>query len=159
MKKITFISIFCFIALINNYSQTKQESIKELFKLTKQDSMIDKTFNAMLPSMFKQMESQVKDSASKARSQEMRDYSFQKVKEIAKVMINEDMVIIYDKFFSQDEINDFISFYKSPSGQKFVNVTPDIQKELMAIMMQKYMPEMQKSMKAKMEEMKVNSKK
>ena len=159
MKTITFISLFCFIVIINNYSQTKQESIKELFKLTKQDSMIDKTFNAMLPIMFKQMESQIKDSTSRARSQEMKDYSFQKVKEIVKMMINEDMVIIYDKYFSQDEINDFIGFYKSQSGQKFVKVTPDIQKELMTIMMQKYMPDMQKSLKAKMEEMKVNSKK
>jgi uncharacterized protein len=138
---------------------TKQESIKELFHIMKQDSMIDKTFSSMLPAMLNQMQGQIKDSASRARSKEMMNSTMQTVKEITKKLRNDDIVIIYDKYFSQEEINDFIKFYKSPSGQKFIKVTPDIQKELMTIMMQKYLPEIQKSMKAKMEEMKSNSQK
>jgi uncharacterized protein len=69
-------------------------------------------------------------------------------------MINEDMVTLYDKYYTQNEINDFIIFYKSPSGQKFTKVSPDIQKDLMMVMMQKYMPEIQKTIKTKIDELK-----
>lgn len=154
MKTLILISAFCFVTIINSYSQTKQESIKELFHLMKQDSIMDKTFSSMLPSMISQFQGPVKDSASAARSKELMNSSIETMKVIMKKLIDEDMVIIYDKYFSQNEINDFISFYRSPSGQKFINVTPDISKDVMMIMMQKYVPEMKNSMKAKMEELK-----
>jgi len=57
------------------------------------------------------------------------------------------MVDLYDKYFTQSEINDYITFYKSPSGQKFLKATPDLQKDMMNILMQKYMPDMQKTIK------------
>ena len=81
------------------------------------------------------------------------------MRDIAKRMMDEDMVTIYDKNFNKKEIKDFIRFYKSRSGQKFIKTQPEIQKELMPILFQKYMPEIQKSIKAKMEEMKANAKK
>ena len=62
------------------------------------------------------------------------------------------MALIYDKYFNQEEINDIISFYKTPSGHKWIKSTPEITKELMTVMMQKYMPEIQKAMKEKAEE-------
>jgi hypothetical protein len=78
---------------------------------------------------------------------------------IMKKMMDEDMVALYDKYFSQKEINDYIAFYKTPSGQKFIKVTPDISKDLMMIMMQKYVPQIQEAIKAKTEEMKMSEKK
>jgi uncharacterized protein len=154
MKKLIFALAFCFIAYSIGYSQTKQESVKELFQLMRSDSLIDKMFATTIPAMLKQMQGQTKDSATLARSNELRNSMMQTVKEISKKMINEDMVTLYDKYFTQNEINDLISFYKSPTGQKFIKVTPDIQKEIMTAMYQKYMPEMQKSLKAKTDEMK-----
>ena len=74
------------------------------------------------------------------------------MKNITNRMLNEDMVLIYDKYFNQEEINDIISFYKTPSGHKWIKSTPEITKELMTVMMQKYMPEIQKAMKEKAEE-------
>lgn len=142
--------MICAVAAINSYSQTKQESIKELFHLMKQDSLIDKMFTSMTQSML----SQINDSTARANSKEMMNSTRQTVLEISKKIINEDVVVLYDKYFSQNEINDFIAFYKSPSGQKLINVTPDIQKDMMMVMMQKYMPEIQKSFKAKSEEIK-----
>ena len=67
------------------------------------------------------------------------------MKPIMNKMLNEDMVAIYDKYFTESEIKDYIAFYKSPSGQKFVNVTPAMQTDIMNIMMQKYMGEIQKA--------------
>jgi len=156
MKKVVLVILFCTAAFISSYSQTKQESIKELFHLMQQDSLMDKMFTSMIPPMMKQMQSQmpVKDSTARARTNEMMSSTMQTVKEITKRMINEDVVLLYDKYFSENEINDFITFYKSPSGKKLIKVTPDIQKDLMMVMMQKYIPEIQKAIKSKTDEMK-----
>ena len=67
------------------------------------------------------------------------------MKPIINKMMNEDMVAIYDKYFTDSEIKDYIAFYKSPSGQKFVNVTPALQADIMNIMMKDYMGEIQKA--------------
>ena len=159
MKKAVFVFLICATSFLSSSAQPKQELIKKLFKVMHQDSIIDKTFSTMIPAMLKQITSSAKDSLAKARSQEMIKATMPIMRDIAKRMMDEDMVIIYDKNFNKKEIKDFIRFYKSRSGQKFVKTQPEIQKELMPIMFQKYMPEMQKSIKAKMEEMKANEKK
>ncbi len=154
MKKSVLVLLFCGAVFFNGYSQTKQELIKELFKVMHQDSVIDKTFSSIIPSMFSQMQSQAKDSTGRARAQEAMKATLPVMKGIIKRMMDEDMVAIYARNFSENEIKDFITFYKSPSGQKFVRTQPEIQKELMPIFVQKYLPEIQKATKEKMEEMK-----
>lgn len=159
MKKVILVLMICIPSLMG-YSQTKQESIKELFHVMQQDSIMDKMFNSMIPSMINQMKSQhpENDSLSNARSNEMMKAMMQTTRLIMKKMMDEDMVVLYDKYFSQKEINDYIAFYKTPSGQKFIKVTPDISKDLMGIMMQKYVPEIQNAIKTKVEEMKTQDK-
>jgi hypothetical protein len=160
MKKVVLVLMICIPSLMG-YSQTKQESIKELFHVMQQDSIMDKMFSTMIPSMMSQMErpNATKDSLATARSNEMMKSTLQTTRGILKKMMDEDMVALYDKYFSQKEINDYIVFYKSPSGQKFIKVTPDISKDLMGIMIQKYIPEIQNAIKAKAEEMKMSEKK
>ena len=154
MKKVVLVLGISCVVFINSFSQTKQESIKGLFHLMKQDSLIEKTFSSIIPTMMSQLQSQINDSASKVRVNNMMNSILLQTKEISKKMINEDMVLLYEKYFTQAEINDYLAFYKTPSGQKFINVTPDLQKDLMTIMMQKYMPELQKSIKEQTEEIK-----
>jgi hypothetical protein len=160
MKKVILVLMICIPSLMG-YSQTKQESIKELFHVMQQDSIMDKMFSSMIPSMIEQMKSQhpINDSLANARSNEMMKAMMQTTRLIMKKMMDEDMVALYDKYFSQKEINDYIAFYKTPSGQKFIKVTPDISKDLMGIMMQKYVPEIQNAVKTKVEEMKMSEKK
>jgi len=121
----------------------------------RQDSLMDKMFKSTFPLIMKQMQSRMvtKDSASRARANLLLDNSKQTMNEISKRIIDEDLVLVYEKYFSQNEINDFIVFYKTPSGQKLIHTAPDIQKELRMIMMQKYIPEIQKTIKAKAEEL------
>jgi hypothetical protein len=160
MKKVILVLMICIPSLMG-YSQTKQESIKELFHVMQQDSIMDKMFSSMIPSMIEQMKSQhpMNDSLENARSNELMKATMQSTRLILKKMMDEDMVALYDKYFSQKEINDYIAFYKTPSGQKFIKVTPDISKDLMGIMMQKYVPEIQNAVKTKVEEMKMSEKK
>jgi len=151
MKKVILAAVLCLSVFCNSYSQAKQESIKQLFHLMQTDSLIDKMFSSMIPQILNQQQMQITDSISRvAFNTKMRSMMLI-VKEISTKLINEDMVVLYDKYFSQAEINDFISFYKTPSGQKMINMTPDIQKDLMTVMMQKYMPEMQKSIMVQFE--------
>jgi uncharacterized protein len=155
MKKLVLVLMICIPSLMS-YSQTKQESIKELFHIMQQDSLMDKTFSSMVPAMMEQMKSQhpIKDSLANARSNEMMKSTMKATRVILKKMMDNDMVTLYDKYFSQKEINDYIAFYKSDSGKKFIKVTPDLSKDLMMIMMQKYVPEIQNTIKEQFEEMK-----
>jgi len=150
MKRTVFAFFLCFAVFAGVFSQTKQESIKELIHIMKNDSMINKTIDAMVPSMVNQMQSQLKDSTARARSVEIMKAAMESAKELAP-KITEEMVVIYDKYFTEKEISDFIVFYKSPSGQKYISVMPEIMKDLMGDMMKNYIPEMQKSLKAKLE--------
>jgi hypothetical protein len=159
MKKVILVSVFCFVAFINGYSQTKKESIKELFNLMQTDSLIDKMSASIAPSMLNQMPGQLTDSVKRARSAELMISIMPSVKELIKKILDENMVDIYDKYFTQNEINDYISFYKTPSGQKLIQVSPDIQKDLMEVMSQRYMPELQKNLKVKFDELMKNEKK
>lgn len=145
MKKLIFASILCVLSMANSQAQTKQASIKELFHLMQTDSIIEKTFASIVPSILSQMPNAPTDAASLAKKDKIMEGVMKIAKDICNKMINEDMVLIYDKYFTQTEIDDFIRFYKTPAGQKFIKMTPAIQGDLMNVMMQKYMPEMTKS--------------
>jgi hypothetical protein len=152
MKKSIFLILFSVCFFSGSFAQSKQESIKELFLIMKNDSMMNKMLDSMIPSMASQMQSQVKDSVASAKSINIMNVSMQAVKGLIPQMMG-DMALIYDKYYTEKEIKDFIVFYKSPSGQKSLNLAPEIMKEFMGTMMQKYMPEIQKTMAAKMEEL------
>jgi uncharacterized protein len=151
MKKSIFLLLFSVCFFSGAFAQSKQESIKELFHIMKNDSMMNKMLDSMVPTMASQMQSQMTDSLARAKSTDRMNVSMQAVKGLVPQMLD-DMALIYDKYFTEKEIKDFIVFYKSPSGQRYLSQTPEIMKEFMGTMMQKYMPEMQKAMKAKMEQ-------
>jgi len=154
MKKLTIFAII-FITFTNiGQAQTKQESIKILFKVMQVDSMMEKMFSNVIPTIQKQMQSYYMSDTSLIKKRDIMFENITKIsKNMANKMMNEDMLALYDKYFTQDEINDFIKFYQSPSGKKFTQLMPEMQKEIMEISMKKYMPEIQKSIRAEMEEL------
>lgn len=140
-------------------SSTKQEKIKNLFALMHQDSLIIKTFDGMASSMALNMATMFSDTTytnhgvdvSKI-SQKLMERSMKKSKENALRLLNEDMVDIYDKYFTTEEIEDFTIFYKSKSGQKMLNQMPAISKDVMEIMSAKYQKDLQQSFMKDIEE-------
>lgn len=159
MKKLLFILTFCLAITANTYSQSKQELIRELFTVMQTDSVMDKTFASVFNTITGKMITQAKDSLSRARAQEMMKVMVPAMKEIIKRMRDEDLVSIYDRYFTESEIKDFIAFYKTPSGQKLTESQPAIQKDLTTIMIQKYIPEIQRITKEKIEEIKAKENK
>ena len=116
----------------------------------KQDSRIDKTFKSIMPARLAQISANARESTSKAKMQEVMKTSFDVVKKMPDRLI-EDMIPIYEKYFTEDEIKDYLSFYRSTSGQKMIDEMTAISGDLMKVMMEKYMPDIQKSYKKQFE--------
>jgi uncharacterized protein len=150
MKKITLIVVLFLFACYTGYSQTKQESIKELIQLSQQDSTMERSMNAVMTGMSAAFKDQ-KDPAAIARTQEMMKASMEAATDMMKKFRDEDMVQIYDKHFSHQEINDYIAFYKSPSGKKMISSMPAVQKDILSLMSQKYLPQLMEEMKKQRE--------
>ncbi len=118
------------------------------------EKMMEKTMGNMMNVMKQQMASKVQGEDAKVKMEKMYAFITEESTTMVQNMINEDMVGLYDKHFTEAEIKDFIAFYQSPSGQKFLTETPALTGELMGIVMQKHMPAFQERIKAKMEELK-----
>ena len=157
------LSIALFFALTTQglaQNLTKKEKIKTLFALMHQDSLVIKTIDGMTSSMIKNMTRIFSDTSySKMNldisiiTQKLMENSMQKSKENALKLLNVDMVDIYDKYFTIEEINDFSVFYKSKSAQKMLTQMPDITKDIMNIMTTKYQTDIQQSFMTEIEEM------
>lgn len=146
MKKIILVLLLSIPVYFNVQAQTKQENIKELFALMQADSMAAKMMNSMLPILINQSSPNM-DPTAKSQRAEMVNKMTSVLTNITTRLINEDMVQLYDKYFSEKDIKEMNAFYKSDAGKRMIQVTPDLNKEMMMIMMTKYLPEMQKSFK------------
>jgi len=132
---------------------TKKEKIKGLFALMHQDSLIIKTFDAMTTSMVSNMTKIFSDTTytnigidAAEISQRLIAKTMKKSKDNALNLLNFDMVDIYDKYFTSEEVDDFSNFYKSKSGQKLLTQMPNITKDIMTVMTTKYQSDFQQSL-------------
>jgi len=146
MKKIILVLLFSIPILLNCQAKTKQENIKVLFQLMQTDSVVEKMMNSMLPMLTNSM-SQPKDSTAKVQLDATMKKMTQVMMVITKRLINEDMTALYDKYFTESEIKDLVTFYKSQAGRKMIAVMPDLNKEIMMILITKYIPEIQQMLK------------
>lgn len=153
MKKLILLTAVCSLLCLTVHAQTKQQSIKDLLRIMQQDSLMQKTMQATMGAMASHS-APGQDPAAKAKVMAAMSASMEVTTRIMKKFMDEDMVQIYDKNFSQNEINDFIAFYKSSSGQKMLNSMPAVQTDVMAIMYQKYVPLMMQEMKKKVDDLK-----
>lgn len=153
MKKLILFTAVCSLLCLTVHGQTKQQSIKDLLRIMQQDSLMQKTMQATMTAMASHS-APGQDPAAKAKVMAAMSSSMEVTTRIMKKFMDEDMVQIYDKNFSQKEINDFIAFYKSPSGQKMLSSMPAVQTDVMAIMYQKYVPLMMQEMKKKIDDLK-----
>lgn len=161
MKSITLIiaSLITFNVCSLAQSTPKKEAIKELLAIMHQDSLMVKMMKQMTTAMSTGMnatmqKANIADTFYSNNSKMMMDKSMEATKGIMLRMVKEDMVDVYDKYFSMQEIQDFMIFYKSKSGQKLLEKTPDLSNDMITIMQTKYGAEMQQAMMKAMEEMK-----
>jgi hypothetical protein len=176
MKKVLVLVTILIAIHAGVFAQTKRESIQEMLRIMQQDSLMDKMISGMIPSLVANQKAFLSEVSPKlkvnATSQEKAKYqadqkkrdsimakadvimkeSMESAKKMLKSFMDNDMVDVYDRHFTHAEINDYIAFYKSPSGAKMLKIMPAVQKDIMSIMMQKYLPEMQKKIIERMKE-------
>jgi uncharacterized protein len=160
--KQTVLIVGLFLTLVTqskSQSLTKKEKIKALFTIMKQDSLMIKTMDGITRSMVDHMTNMYKDSTYSKMEVDvsimvtkLMEKSLQKSKENALKLLHVDMVDIYDKYFTVEEIDDFTNFYKSQSGQKMLTQTPNISQDIMTIMTTKYQSDFQQTIMKDLEE-------
>jgi len=106
-----------------------------------------------MTSVIKQQNATLKDQGENVYNEYM-EFVGQETKAFTRRMINGDMVDIYTKYFTNEDIQNFIQFYSSPSGKKMIDLMPVVQKELMTSMINKEMPALQAKFEKKLEELK-----
>jgi hypothetical protein len=141
MRRITTAVILCFVLVVYTHAQTKQALIKELFQVMQKDSILDRAMKSGFPTMVKMIP--IKDPQKVDSIKLDVQERLEKYKEVVNKLQEEEMAL-YDKKFTQSELEDLLAFYKSPTGQKFVRCSSEIQRELQLITTQKYMQELLK---------------
>jgi uncharacterized protein len=157
MKRIILLTLFVGLVSLNASAQTKKDKIAELLKVMQSEKMINTIFDNMTTMIQQQVSSLTdqKDAKKDSLAKVYMDFVMKETKDFAQRLMNEDMPLIYDKYFTENEIQKYINFYKTPEGKKLLDQTPAIQNELMTIMMSKYMPELTEKFKKKAEELKM----
>jgi len=115
MKKIVFVGIF--LSCISGYSQTKKEKIAELVQLSG-IGFQKMGLKGRFIQEFKNRYPSVTEAFWKGIEQ--------------KIDINElinKTGILFEKYYSEEEIDELLKFYKSPLGKKMIENMPQIMKE------------------------------
>lgn len=106
--------------------QAKYKAIEELLYVMKADSLMERTIDQMSKVI-------VSGYSDPNENKEFMDEFKSKfnTKEVLQLVSS-----IYDKYYTYDDIEQLIKFYKSPIGQKMLSVTPDIASESMKVGME-----------------------
>ena len=150
MKKI--FSLFLFLTITAN-AQVSKEKVVELINVMQADKMIDQMMDQMVPMMQQQLKASLKTEEEKQKIEKINTIVIEESKTFTNNIVNGPMVDIYAKYFNEKDINYMIQFYKSETGNKLLELTPTISKELMERMMQNEMPKFQEKIKTRIKEL------
>lgn len=128
----------------------KRALIKELFEVTRAGKLAQGATDAMLNEMEKtlpQILSATLDNTSELKPEEREELrktigeSAVRVHRRMRALMSEKINMVeiteqmsyplYDKFFTEDELKGLLSFYRSPVGQKSIDVMPALMQESM----------------------------
>lgn len=154
MKKFFLLSILTLYFTMSAIARDKITDIKYLLKLVNSEQVSDAMINSMIPVLKQQASEKIQENSAKEKFNSLMDTLIIEMKELSNKLVNEELVNIYAKHFTHEEIKDLITFYESPIGRKILEKSLEITKELMNAMMTKYMPEFQKNLNKKLEELK-----
>ena len=136
MKKIFVMAVLIFSMSITGFSAetAKQRKIKELFQIMDIQATTNEMSQMILNDEGSMNLSKNQKAALQKEMKSMMDYVLNKQAEL------------YDRHFTEQEIDDILNFYKTPAGKKIIEETPKITKELFTDLMENYYPDMIKRM-------------
>ena len=118
-KTIVVLSVCLTTVLTHAQSNSKQEKIQQMLELTGAGKLGIQVMNQMMTNF--------KSTYPKVDQEFWNDFK----KEVKADDIVNLMIPIYDKHYSENDIEQLILFYKSPIGRKTIAVTPLITQESM----------------------------
>ena len=132
MKKLFIITMLVFTINITVFSAEtpKQKKIKELFQVMDIQAATNEMSEMILNDTDSMKLSKNQKAAMQKEMQSMMDYVLNKQAEL------------YDRHFTEQEIDDILNFYKTPAGKKIIEETPKITKELFTDLMENYYPDL-----------------
>ena len=140
MKKLLLIITICSISLsVSAQTTSKEAKIRNLLKITKTDQLAVQGMDQMI-SMFKSSNSDVSTKFWDELKKEMDVNSLITL-----------IVPIYDKYYSESEIEELTAFYNSPIGKKTIETLPKLTQESM-VAGQQWGLEMGQKIQAKLKE-------
>ena len=120
MKKLAFTCLVCCLCTISYSQASKKEKIEKLLDVTGSGKMGAQVVQSLVPSF---------QRAHPDVPQQFWD-------DFAKAVKPEDlvalMVPIYDKYYTEEDIDQIIAFYNTPVGKKMISTTPMVMQESMA---------------------------
>ena len=120
IKKTIVVLSFCLTTVLTHaQSNSKQEKIQQMLELTGAGKLGIQVMNQMMTNF--------KSTYPKVDQEFWNDFK----KEVKADDIVNLMIPIYDKHYSENDIEQLILFYKSPIGRKTIAVTPLITQESM----------------------------
>lgn len=131
MKKLFLLSILTIAFTTNAVAQDKISDIKYLLELINSEQVSDAMINSMIPVLKQQVGEKIKENNAKEKFDRTMDAMMDEVEELSNKLVNVELVNIYEKHFTHEEIKDLIKFYESPTGKKILEKSPEITKELM----------------------------
>lgn len=140
------------IAQTEVQDSAKIEDIKKMFKLFDIDKTMDMMMEGMKAGAKQSFKADEKLKNHEASFDKLMDFITIEIKDIMK-SYQSDVILIYDKNFTHEEIKDINKFYESPTGKKMLSKMPELMKDVMQTMQTKYMPSLMEKMKAKMLEL------
>ncbi len=110
-------------AVPNQISAEKKLLLRELVEMTGSKKSYEQTQQAMITQMEQQFSSIVGRSSSSEISKFVKEFN---EKFTYEQMLEKVLYPTYDEYFSEDDIRGMIAFYKTPTGEKVISVSPQL---------------------------------
>ena len=121
-RQMAALAMVCVIALpalgaTSTIPEKKRESIHTLLEITGVVKLVDQMVQQMFEMFAKQQPSVPADAWERMK------------KKMKAEDLVEQMIPVYDKYYTQEDIDGMIAFYRTPLGQKVVRTLPDVSRE------------------------------
>ena len=139
MKSIRLIAVLIVLTLVFSFGVSATEnsfhdSVEKLLLLMKQDQILNQTFEQIKPMVLQQFQQM---NISKIQSLIIDKY-MSKIFDVMKDEMSwdkkkEDYIQIYMSVYTEEEVQELITFYQSPIGQKMIEKMPMLIQQSMVI--------------------------
>lgn len=136
MRKLTLVLMLCLLALPlgatePNPSKRQRVLVEKLLELMS----MDETVRSAIDTIFAQIQAQFAQSteAEEEAKELFESFRARSAKVDFKSLLEEGFIRIYAKYFTEQELEDLIAFYSTPTGRKSIEVMSDLMREGMQL--------------------------